>query len=324
MAHDFNNILGIIIGNTELALDSLPDWNPAYSNLKDIKAVSLKAAGIVKQLLSFSRKTTHELRPVEINGIVEESLKFLRSTIPTTIEIRKNLPTINARILADSVQLNQIILNLCINASQEMETTGGILEINVDLVTLDEVSAKFYPELNAGDFIRLSVRDTGPGIESGIIDKIFDPYFTTKEVGKGSGMGLAVVLGIVRSHHGVIRVNSIPGQGTTFVILFPTITETPELKNDMMDELPVGTETILFVDDEESIANVTGQILERLGYHVVTKLSPFEAIESFQLSPDKFDLVITDMAMPKMTGVALFDQLKKIRPDVPVIICTGL
>ena len=323
IAHDFNNILGIIVGNTELALNDVPEWNPAHYNLKEIKTAGLRASGIVKQLLNFSRKTEQELKPIGLTTVIKDALNLLRSTIPTTIEIRKNMPATDETILADPIQIHQVMMNLCINASQEMVQTGGILEISVDSVTLDEDDANKYPDLTQGHYVKVTVSDTGPGIDLEIIDRIFDPYFTTKEVGKGSGMGLAVVHGIIKNHSGSIIVDSQAGKGTTFTILFPVATEKPEIEFETINKLPFGTESILLVDDEKAIANTTGQMLERLGYTVQTKTDPVEALELFKAKPDRFDLVITDMTMPNMTGVNLSEKLKAVRFDIPVIICTG-
>jgi PAS domain S-box-containing protein len=323
IAHDFNNILYMITGNAELALEDIPEWNPTHANLEEIKAAGFRAAGIVKQLLNFSRKTDQESKPIGAITVIKDALKFLRSTIPTTIEIHKHLPETDVTILADPIQINQILMNLCTNASQAMEKTGGILEITVEKETLTEDTAVSYHDLTSGDYLKIAVRDTGPGIDPEIIDRIFDPYFSTKEVGKGSGMGLAVVLGIVKNHNGSITVDSQPGKDTTFTILFPVVSEKPVMEVKTSDEIPRGNETILFVDDEESIANMTHQMLERLGYKVETKLNPVEALELFKSKPDHFGLVITDMTMPQMTGVKLSEKLKAVRSDIPVIICTG-
>jgi PAS domain S-box-containing protein len=220
IAHDFNNIMGIILGNTELALDDVPKSNPAHSSLEEIRKASLRAANIVRQLLSFTRITDQNLQPMEIGLVIKDALKFLRSTIPTTIDIEQNISVTDETILADPTQINQIMMNLCINASHAMEQSGGNLKVTVENVLLDDHSAKDYPDLKSGKYVKVMVGDTGPGIDPKIIDRIFDPYFTTKGVGKGSGMGLAVVHGIVKSHSGVITVDSISGKGTTFSILF--------------------------------------------------------------------------------------------------------
>jgi PAS domain S-box-containing protein len=323
IAHDFNNILGIIVGNTELALDDVPEWNPAHSNLEEIKTASLRATKIVKQLLSFSRKTDQKVQPIEIAVVIKDALKFLRSTIPTTIDIQQDIQATDETILADPTQINQVMMNLCINASHAMEQTGGNLTVNVEKVILDYNSAKDYPDLKNGKHVKVTVSDTGPGIDPEIIDQVFDPYFTTKEVGKGSGLGLAVVLGIIKSHGGAIFVDSKPGKGTTFTMLFPLATEKPMVEAQTTEKLPTGHETILFVDDEISIVKMAQKMLQRLGYQVETAMTPGNALEQFSSDPGHFDLIITDMTMPQMTGVTLSGKLMEIRPELPIIICTG-
>ncbi len=323
IAHDFNNIMGIILGNAELALDDVPEWNPAHSNLEEIKKASLRAANIVRQLLSFTRITDQKLQPMEIALVIKDALKFLRSTIPTTIDIEQDIFVTDETILADPTQINQIMMNLCINASHAMESTGGKLTIIVEKVVLDDNSAKDYPDLKIGKYVKLMVSDTGPGIDPKIIDRIFDPYFTTKGIGKGSGMGLAVVHGIVKSHRGTIAVDSTLGKGTKFSILFPLSQGKAAVEAKTIQEIPRGNETILFVDDEISIANMVQRMFERLGYKVQTATTPQDALDRFALNPDHFDLVITDMTMPQMTGVKLSEKLMDIRPDIPIIICTG-
>ncbi|MCP3932681.1 MAG: response regulator [Bacteroidetes bacterium] len=323
VAHDFNNILSIIVGNSELALDDIPKWNPAHLNIEQIKDASLRAAGIVKQLLSFSRQSDQELNPVGIKAVMKDSLRFLRSTIPTTVEIREDIMATDETILADPIQINQVIMNLCINASQAMEETGGVLEIKIEKKSLSEEPADHYTDLAPGDYVKIVVSDSGPGIDPEIIGRIFDPYFTTKEMGKGSGMGLSVVHGIVTSHNGAIAVDSKLGKGSTFTILFPVITQKPAMKVETTDEIRGGNEKILFVDDEQAVVSMAGQILERFGYKVTTETNPAAALELFQLNPDDFDLVITDMTMPQMTGLKFSERMKEIRPDIPVIISTG-
>ena len=323
IAHDFNNIMAIIVGNTELALDDVPKWNTAHSSLEEIKTASLRAKNIVKQLLSFSSKTDQKLQPIEIGMVIKDALKFLRSTIPTTININQDIQTTDEMILADPTQINQIIMNLCINASHAMEQTGGDLTVTVTKVIWDDNSAKDYPELKKGDYVKIIVSDTGPGIDPEIIDQIFDPYFTTKGVGKGSGMGLAVVQGIIISHEGAIAVDSKKGKGTKFIILFPLTTEKPIVEAQTNKEIPGGNETILFVDDEISITKMVQRMFERLGYKVQTATTPQDALDRFALNPDHFDLVISDMTMPRMTGVKLSEKLMDIKKDIPIIICTG-
>ncbi|MBT7631043.1 MAG: response regulator [Desulfobacula sp.] len=323
IAHDFNNIMAIIVGNIELALDDVPKWNSAYSSLEEIKKASLRAKNIVKQLLSFSRKTDQEMQPIQIVSVIKDALKFLRSTIPTTIDIVPDICVTDETILADPTQINQIIMNLCINASQAMEQTGGDINVTVAKVILENNSAKEYPDLKSGDHVKIIVSDTGPGIDPEIIDQIFDPYFTTKDVGKGSGMGLAVVHGIVKNHNGAISVNSRLGKGTKFIIFFPITTEKSMVERKTTKDIPGGNETILFVDDEISIVKMVKRMFERFGYKIETATTPEEALGKFSLNPDHFDLVITDMTMPQMTGVKLSEKLMDIRKDIPIIVCTG-
>jgi PAS domain S-box-containing protein len=323
IAHDFNNILGIMVGNAELALDDVPPWNPGYQNLQEIKTAGLRAAHIVKQLLSFSRKSEQKLKPVEIKAIIKDSLNLLRATMPATVEIRENFATAEGTILADPIQINQVIMNLCINASQAMEDEGGIIEVSALKVALNGGAGDGSPGLPKGNYIKIAVSDTGNGIDPQIADKIFDPYFTTKEVGRGSGMGLAVVHGIVKNHGGGVTVDSIPGQGATFNVFFPLVEGTAEAEAPETETPQHGHETILVVDDEPSIVYMTAQMLRRLGYRVEAKVNPDEAIDLLQSGSQQIDLVISDMTMPQMTGVQLFEKVKKIQPDLPVIICTG-
>ncbi|GAB6147378.1 ATP-binding response regulator [Desulfocicer niacini] len=323
IAHDFNNIMGIILGNTELALEDVPKLHPAHSSLEGIRKASLRAANIVRQLLSFTRITDQNLQSIEIVAVIKDALKFLRSTIPTTIDIVQDICVTDETILADPTQINQIMMNLCINASHAMEQTGGKLTIAVENVLLDNSSAKDYPDLKIGTYVKLMVSDTGPGIDPKIMDRIFDPYFTTKGIGKGSGMGLAVVHGIVKNHRGTIAVDSTLGKGTKFSILFPLSQGKAAVEAKTIQEIPRGNETILFVDDEISIANMVQRMFERLGYKVQTATTPQDALDRFSLNPNHFDLIITDMTMPQMTGINLSEKLMDIRPDIPIIICTG-
>jgi len=322
IAHDFNNILGIIIGNTELAMDDLPKWNPAHLNLEEVLKASSRARDIVRQLLSFTRRTKLEKKPINIALIIQESLRLLRSSIPTSIELRQNIPKDIGTILANPTQINQILINLSTNAHHAMPY-GGILEISLKNVELDEDSAAQYPDLNPGRYVNLKVSDTGHGISAKEMDRIFDPYFTTKEVGKGTGMGLSVVHGIVKSHEGTISVESQYGQGATFSIFFPVVEKQAVIETETVEELPTGNERILFVDDEKSILFAGRNNLERLGYKVEIGLNPVQALELFRANPDQFDLVITDMTMPKMTGDQLVQKILKIRPDMPIILNTG-
>ncbi|MCK5543080.1 MAG: response regulator [Desulfobacterales bacterium] len=323
IAHDFNNLLYMVVGNTELALEHISKGNPVYSNLEEIKSASLRAAGVVKQLLNFSHQFDQQLILIDIVIVIKDALDFLRSSIPSTIEIQKQLPDSDITILGDPIQINQIMMNLCLNASQAMQENGGVLKIIVEKIYLNEESIDNFTKLSAGNHVKITISDSGSGIAAEIHDRIFDPYFTTKGIGDGSGMGLAVVHGVVNNHDGAISVDSEPGKGTIFNIIFPVIDEKPEVKIEATDEIPHGTETILFVDDEESIADLTKQLLERLGYRVETILNSVKALELFKAKPNYFDMVITDMTMPQMTGTKLVEKVKEIRSDIPVIICTG-
>lgn len=323
VAHEFNNILSIIIGNIDQVLNDYPERNSGYDSLEEIKTAGLRAKDIVSRLLAFSRKTGEQLKPVKIGPVIKDSLKFLRPTLPVTIDIRQDIQVMDSTVLADPTQINQVMINLCVNASNAMEETGGTLEINVVKVRLGDDSINSYPDLADGDYVKISVSDTGPGVAPEIIDRIFDPYFTTNELGKDSGMGLAVVQGIVKNHNGAIYVDSPPGQGATFTMLFPLIAQKPVMEVKTIDKIPCGNETVLIVDDEEAIAKLTGRMLERLGYSVEIRINPVEAFDLFQFNPEGFDLVITDMTMPQMTGATLSKKLKSIRADIPVIICTG-
>jgi len=322
IAHDFNNILGIILGNLELALDDVPEWNRAKFNLEEIRTASLRAKDVVRQLLSFARKTGLEKKPTNIIPFVKESLNLMRSSIPTSIEIFQNIAKDVDTILADPTQINQVLINLCTNADHAMPD-GGMLEISLKNVELDEDTAAQYPDLDPGRYVNLTVSDTGQGINPEFKDRIFDPYFTTKEVGKGTGMGLSVVHGIVKSHGGAISVDSELRRGTAFSIFFPVVEEEAVIETDTIEELPTGSERILFVDDEESMVYIGRNRLERFGYKIEAKTSPVEALKLFRNNADQFDLVITDMTMPQMTGVQLAQKLLEIRPDIPIIICTG-
>ncbi|MDY6950096.1 MAG: PAS domain S-box protein [Thermodesulfobacteriota bacterium] len=323
IAHDFNNILGIIVGNAELVMDELPEWYAAQDNLKEVRKACLRAKDMVKQILAFSRQTELERKPVRLEPIIRESVRLLRASIPTTIDIRQHILAESDTVSADATQINQVLINLCTNAAHAMAEEGGVLEVSLEDQELDEDSAREYHELSPGHHVSLTVSDTGHGMEPGVADRVFDPYFTTREVGQGSGMGLSVVHGIVKSHGGVITVKSKPGQGATFRVLLPAVEKGAAPEPEAAETIPKGSERILFVDDEQPLVNLARQVLERLGYEVLATSSSLEALEVFRAGPDRFDLVITDMAMPLMAGDRLAKNLIEIRPDIPVILCTG-
>ena len=321
IAHDFNNILSIIIANAELAVHDVPDTSPAKDYLGDIRSASLRASALVKQILSFARKSLAERNPIQISPIIINSLGLLRASIPTTIEISQDISCGFDTVLADPTQISQVIMNLCTNAAQAMDEHGGVLKVILKNVEFGKQDAGL--NLKSGRYIKLSVSDTGHGITPEIIDRIFDPYFTTKEFSKGTGMGLSMVYGIVKNYGGTISVTSELGKGTVFQVLLPVIEAETQLKVEKSGTLPTGTERILFVDDEQSLVKVARRILERLGYEVETKINPVKALELFRSGPDRFDLVITDMTMPQMTGKRLVKEILDIRADMPIILCTG-
>jgi len=323
IAHDFNNILGGIIGYSELAKMKAPEGSNIIAYLDKGMEACNRAAELIKQILTLSRQHKQEQRPVQVRYIVKEALNLLRATLPTTIEIREDLSKDTGVVNADPTQMHQVIMNLGTNAGHAMQEDGGALEVSLANVELDDLSASKHLDLAAGSYIRLMVSDTGHGMTSEIMDRIFDPYFTTKDTGEGTGLGLSVVQGIVKAHGGTITVYSKPGKGTTFHVYLPIIHEAEKPEKESEEPLPTGSERILFIDDEEVLVEIASQMLEQLGYKVVTKRSSVQALELFRAEPDRFDLVITDMTMPHMTGDKLAQELMKIRPDIPVILCTG-
>lgn len=325
IAHDFNNMLAAMLGYTELAIANLDPSSGVVGHLKESLKAMHRARDLVQQILAFSRKSVQERRPLAISQIAAEAMKLLRPSIPTTIEIRQEIGNSSGMVLADPTQIHQVIMNLCTNGAQAMEDDGGMLRIAVTDVTITPDDLTHTEELPpAGSYVRLEVEDNGPGIPQEHIDKIFDPYFTTKDVGKGSGMGLAVVAGIVKSHEGTMVVDNSPGKGVRFSVYFPVADHLLQAQptNDEQP-LPTGTEHILIVDDEESVAEITALRLKQLGYTVTTSTSSSEALTLFGGDPHRFDLVITDQTMPQLTGDKLIAELRRLRPDVPVILCTG-
>ena len=322
IAHDFNNILAAIIGNAEMAMQILPEYSTAHKHLEQVLKSSDRARNLVKQILAFSRKSEEDQEPMEMKRAVTEVIKMLRSTLPATIEIRENC-TSDGWIMGSVIQMHQVLLNLCTNAFHAMRETGGVLGIDVCDVTVDAENVHAYHDLPPGLYVRLSVTDTGMGIAPAVINRIFDPFFTTKGVGEGTGMGLSVVYGIVKSHGGDITVESEPGKGTAFHVLLPIIEGKIKEQKKVEPTVPTGTERILFVDDDEIIVDIGQKLLEMLGYRVTAALSSTGALEIFQKEPGKFDLVITDYTMPHLTGYELAKKLMEMRPDIPIIMCTG-
>ena len=324
IAHDFNNILGAIIGYAELAKMKAPKESAVVADLNQVIKSGNRAADLVHQILTVSRRHKKERQPMQLKYIVKDALKMLRATLPSTIEIKDVSGKDAGVINADPTQMHQVIMNICTNAGHAMQENGGVLEVGIGKVQVGaEDSGSRYFDLPSGSYLRLTVSDTGHGIPRHVMDKIFDPYFTTKDTGEGTGLGLSVAQGIVKAHGGTITVYSEPGKETTFHVYLPLILMEEREEKEPEGPLPTGSERILFIDDEHALIEIGSQMLERLGYEVVTRQGSVEALELFRAEPDKFDLVITDMTMPHMTGDKLARELMKIRPDIPVILCTG-
>jgi PAS domain S-box-containing protein len=323
IAHDFNNILAAIIGYTELAMEDISQPAKMRSNLKEVLRASSRAKDLAKQILMFSRKTQIEYKPIVLRTVIKDSLKMLRSVIPSTIEIRENLID-SGLILSDPTQINQIIMNLSTNAVHAMDETGGMLEIRLKKVNINGDGEAQGLNLSPGPYLMISISDTGYGMSPEVLERIYEPYFTTKDMGRGTGLGMSVVHGIVHNHGGAITCKSAPGEGTTFDIYLPEF-ESKKEEVESLEETPLltGTERILFIDDEPALVNIAEKMLSKLGYDVVTTTSSLDALAFFRARPDTFDLVITDMTMPGMTGDKLAHNLMEISHDIPIILCTG-
>src|SRR5208337_3690842 len=296
---------------------------PMRYGLEQILNAALRAKDLVKQILAFGRSDKEQQQiPVEISLIAKEALNLLRASLPSSIEIRQNIG--NGVALADATQIHQILLNLCTNAAHAMEDKG-ILDVSLSRVDLNksDLVDQSIVDLKPGPYLKLCVSDTGSGMNVHTLERIFDPYFTTKEVGKGSGLGLAVVHGIVRRHDGAITVRSEPGKGSTFNIYIPAMEAGAGSSVETGQVLPTGTERILVIDDEQSVAEMEAAILKRLGYEVTHETDSRRALEIFRLRPGEFDLVITDYTMPELTGTDLSKEIRMVQPDIPIILCTG-
>ena len=323
IAHDFNNILSPIIGHAELLLMDAPVDSPSIGNLKAINTAALRAKDLIRQILTFSRQDRLESIMMKMQPIVKEALKLIRSTIPKTIEIKNDINPDGGIIRADPTQIHQIVMNLVTNACHAMEETGGDLRVGLKEIEIDKQDM-LSQIMEPGVYACLTIADTGIGMNKELTQKIFDPFFTTKAKGKGTGMGLSVVYGIVNKMGGTIRVYSEPGKGSEFKVYFPVDKRySKEQSVQPKEPIPCGNEQILLVDDEEPILTMEKQVLERLGYQVTSRTSSLEALEAFRANPDRFDLVITDTAMPNMPGDKLSGELIKIRPDIPILLCTG-
>jgi PAS domain S-box-containing protein len=324
IAHDFNNILTVILGCTELSLLDVPEDNPIYKHLAQVRQAGLRATDLVKQILAFSRQAEQERKIIQPGIIVKEALKMLRASLPSTIQIQQYIGKEQGLVMADPTQIHQILMNLCTNAAQAMREEGGILKVSLTNLQVGNEEAEQYSGLSPGPYVHLTVSDTGQGMTPEVRERIFDPYFTTKAIGEGTGLGLAVVYGIIKSYKGSVKVHSEPGKGSRFEVFLPRMdyaetgakTEEPEL-------VPGGNEKVLLVDDEEALVYTVRKQLESLGYQVTARTSSQQALEAFRAGPGEFDVLITDMTMPHLTGMELSKQIKQIRSDIPILLCTG-
>jgi len=327
IAHDFNNILHPIIGYAEMLLEDISENSQFRNSISEILAGSMRASELVKQILTFSRQKPVQIKPMRVQPIIKEVFRLIRSAIPTSIEIKQHVSTSCGVIKADPTQIHQVVMNLSTNAYHAMLSTGGQLKVSLKEVELSErdmLNPGMNLDMKPGPYACLTVSDTGVGMDKDVTEKIFEPFFTTKEKSKGTGMGLSVVHGIVHSAGGSIQVNSEPGKGTDFHVCLPVVkNDSAKPEPRIKETIQRGTEQILIVDDEKAIVAMETKLLERLGYNVISCTGSLEALEAFRASPDKFDLIITDMAMPNMSGDKLAEKVKKIRPDIPVILVSG-
>ncbi|MBI4776708.1 MAG: PAS domain S-box protein [Deltaproteobacteria bacterium] len=324
IAHDFNNILAAMMGYTELALYDIPEGLPAKRQLEQVLKSGLRAKNLVQQILRFSRRTDPERKTIQLAPVMVETIKLLRSTLPATIEIVQEMESGPHIVSADPTQVHQMLMNLGANAAHAMGEKGGVLKVRLERVELGIGTASGVAELAPGVYAELTVSDTGEGMDKDTLERVFEPFFTTKDTGQGTGMGLSVVHGIVKAHGGAITVDSEPGKGSEFRVYLPLLkTGVEEDVPGDAGPLPSGTEHILFVDDETVLTDIGRTMLERLGYQVTARSSSIEALEIFKAKPDRFHLVITDRTMPNMTGIELAEEILSIRPDIPIIICTG-
>lgn len=324
IAHDFNNILGAIIGYAGMAKDESPAGSKVAEYINELLSASERARFLVQQILAFSRQAENQVKPLLVSPIVKEVIKLLSHTMPTTIHLKQKINAKNTTILADPTQIHQVLMNLCTNAGHAMHKKGGTLTINLNEIEISPGNKQVNELLNKGNYLELKVADTGHGIAPDIIDKIFDPFFTTKKKGEGSGMGLAVVHGIVHGYGGHINVVSEAGFGTTFTVYLPAISESLSMPKAKAEKaLARGNERIMIVDDQEYILKMMHRILSYLGYNVISEQSSPKALAFFQKDPSALDMIITDQTMPDLTGADMAKKILSIRPDIPIIICTG-
>ena len=323
IAHDFNNILTPILGYTEMALEELSEESVLRYDIEQINGAATRGKDLVQQILTFSRQVDFDTKPLKLDDIVKEVLKLIRASFPSNIEIRQDLNSDTGTVLADATQMHQIIMNLCTNAYHAMMGKGGELSVMLDKVKVGSRPIRGLSKIQKGTYVRLTISDTGHGMDKRTIERIFEPFFTKKEVGSGSGLGLSVVHGIVNNYKGTIVVESEPDKGATFMIYLPQHAKEYVPQNERAQKIKKGHGSILFVDDEKEITFMGKRMLESLGYSVSIKSDSMEALEDFKSDPGKYDLLVTDHAMPKMMGTELIGRLKQIRPDLKSIIITG-
>ena len=325
IAHDFNNILTAIMGYAELAHMQRDDPERLSCDLKAIEAAAIRARDLVRQILTFSRKSGQEKKTLRMSQVVKEALKLLRSTIPTFIEFKEDILSEN-QVLADATQIHQVVMNLCTNAFHAMrEDNRGVLTVSMEHVVLTRQHLLQGVDVVAGEYVHLQVKDTGKGMDSSILENIFEPYFTSKGIGEGTGLGLAVVHGIVKDHSGYITVESEVGEGTIFHVYLPCCVSKEQENEEVHSEVgkSLGYGCILFVDDEESITSLAQNFFSSCGYEISCFNDPVQALKAFKAQPKKYDVLITDMSMPGMSGAALAQDVLQISPTVPVMLCTG-
>lgn len=325
IAHDFNNILQVVMGFSALAQKDLSTDSNAFKAIEKVLTAGNRGAELAAQILAFSRQTDLEMKPVELQKLLDEVIKIFQGSLASTIDIQVNIDRNCGWVLASSTQIHQVLMNLVTNAHYAMKEKGGILEVCLEEIEIDSENGSLFPDLITGMHAVLTVRDTGKGMDEKVKLRIFEPYFTTKDIGEGTGLGLSIVHGIVSAHKGAISVESAPGVGTTFRIFLPIIQgDMDSFEEELPDsEIPHGTECVLFVDDEESITELGKGFLEVLGYTVIPFSSSLAALDAFTADPDRFDVIVTDYTMPEMTGIELSRRIKTIRPAIPVVLCSG-
>jgi signal transduction histidine kinase len=323
IAHDFNNILTPILGYTEMALEELSQESTLRYDVEQINNAALRGKDLVQQILTFSRQVDFDKKPLHLHLVINEVMNLIRASFPSNIEIRQDLKTDCGTVLADATQMHQIVMNLCTNSLHAMADKGGILEVRLDALELNPRKIKANANVKKGQYVRLTISDTGVGMDKQTIDRIFEPFFTNKEVGSGSGLGLSVVHGIVNNYNGAIQVQSEPGKGTVFMIYLPQHSAQGAEDIQIIERTKKGSENILFVDDEKEITYMGKKMLESLGYTVDIRTDGFSALHEIQTNKGKYDLLVTDQNMPKMLGTDLVLRARKIRPDLKVILITG-